>query len=89
MVMKSKTEFEWYINLHADAPRFMQENDERRLNEPYEVKAAKTIEMRERYYSPMFTLYINFDEVRAFKKKFGKYIRSNQWEDIVMKVYMR
>ena len=36
-----------------------------------------------------FYIHIGFDEVRAFKKRFGKFIRQSQWKDTDVVVYMR
>lgn len=89
VVMRTATEFEWYINLHGDAIKFMNEHDVKRHNEPYEVKAQKTLSLQREFYNLAFTFCINFDEARAFKKSFGKFLRTNQWKDIEVKVYVR
>lgn len=89
VVMRTPTEFEWYINLYGDAADFMSKNDIRHHNEPYGVRAQKTIALQQQFYIPFSTFHINFDEARAFKKKFGKYLRTNQWKDLTIKVYIR
>lgn len=89
VVVRAPTEFEWYINLYGDASEFITKNDIRRHNEPYETRAQKTLNMQQQFYIPFSTFYINFDEARVFKKKFGKYLRTNQWKDLTIKVYIR
>ncbi len=89
VVTRSNVEFEWYINLQGNAEQYMQDNCERRSNEHYEERAKKTLEMQQRSYQLVFTYTINFDQARAFRKKFGKYLRTNQWNDISIKVYLR
>lgn len=89
IVVRSKSDIEFYMNLRGNAPKYKDKTDARRLNLPYGEKAANTIEMRDNVCHLMMTLYLNFEEARAFKKKFGKYLRSNQWEDILIKVYAR
>lgn len=89
VVARTETEFEWYINLHGDSINFMNEHDSRRHNEAYEIKAQRTLKLQEDLYELVFSFCINFDEARAFKKKFGKFLRANQWKDITVKVFMR
>lgn len=89
VVIRSATEFEWYINIHGDTTQFINEKDDRKFNESYASRARKTIALRDSYYHPLLNLCINFDEARAFKKKFGKYLRGNQWSDITITVYIR
>lgn len=37
----------------------------------------------------MFTMYLNYDDAKAYKVKFGKYLKEYQWEDLLVKVYIR
>lgn len=35
------------------------------------------------------TLKLGFDEARAYRKSMGKYLRSNQWKDLTVEVYLK
>lgn len=89
IVVRSENSFEWYINLNGDAEKYMLKHSDQKTNTPYEIRAEKTKNMRDTKYTQMFTLYLNYEEALAFKKRFGKYLRINQWEDILVQVYLR
>ena len=89
IVVRSQTEFEWYINIDGNAEKYIAENCPKIHNEPYKDRAEKTKKLRDSSYYNIFRLHIGFDEVRAFKKRFGKFIRQNQWKDTDVVVYMR
>ena len=89
IVVRSQTEFEWYININGNAEKYIAENCPKIHNEPYRDRAEKTKKLRDSSYYNIFRLHIGFDEVRAFKKRFGKFIRQNQWKDTDVVVYMR
>ena len=89
IVVRSQTEFEWYINIDGNAEKYIAENCPKIHNEPYRDRAEKTKKLRDSSYYNIFRLHIGFDEVRAFKKRFGKFIRQNQWKDTDVVVYMR
>ena len=89
IVVRSQTEFEWYINIDGNAKKYIAENCPKIHNEPYRDRAEKTKKLRDSSYYNIFRLHIGFDEVRAFKKRFGKFIRQNQWKDTDVVVYMR
>lgn len=89
IVVRSQTEFEWYINIDGNAEKYIAENCPKIHNEPYRDRAEKTTKLRDSSYYNIFRLHIGFDEVRAFKKRFGKFIRQNQWKDTDVVVYMR
>ena len=89
VLVRTDTEFEWYINLYGNTITFMNEYDIRRHNEIYEAKAKRTLNLQKEFYKLAFSFHINFDEARAFKKKFGKFLRTNQWKDITVRVFMR
>ena len=79
----------WYINIDGNAEKYIAENCPKIHNEPYRDRAEKTKKLRDSSYYNIFRLHIGFDEVRAFKKRFGKFIRQNQWKDTDVVVYMR
>ena len=87
--IRSQTEFEWYININGNAEKYIAENCPKIHNEPYRDRAEKTKKLRDSSYYNIFRLHIGFDEVRAFKKRFGKFIRQSQWKDTDVVVYMR
>lgn len=89
IVVRSQTEFEWYININGNAEKYIAENCPKIHNEPYRDRAEKTKKLRDSSYYNIFRLHIGFDEVRAFKKRFGKFIRQSQWKDTDVVVYMR
>lgn len=89
IVVRSQTEFEWYININGNAEKYIAENCPKIHNEPYRDRAEKTKKLRDSSYYNIFRLHIGFDEVRAFKKRFGKIIRQSQWKDTDVVVYMR
>ena len=89
IVVRSQTEFEWYININGNAEKYIAENCPKIHNEPYRDRAEKIKKLRDSSYYNIFRLHIGFDEVRAFKKRFGKFIRQSQWKDTDVVVYMR
>ena len=89
VVIQSALVFDWYINLYGNSVDFINRNDARYCNEPYGLRAQKTIELQHNFYNLAFILHIPFEEVNAYKKRFGKYIRANQWKDITVNVYLR
>lgn len=89
IVVRSQTEFEWYINIDGNAEKYIAENCPKIHNEPYRDRAEKTKKLRDSSYYNVFRLHIGFDEVRAFKKRFGKFIRQSQWKGTDVVVYMR
>ena len=89
IVMRDNHSFEWLINLSGDALDFKSEKYSIAHNAPIEDKSQNTLNMIEGLYKFRFEVTINFDEARAFRKRFGKYLRTNQWEDIKVSVYSR
>ena len=88
IVVRSNFCFEWMINVHGDAVEFLEEN--------HKIAAAKlsekrkfTRELQETKYDARFTDRVNFDEARKFRKAQGTYLRPNQWDDLLMVVYVR
>lgn len=89
IIMRDNHSFEWLINLSGDAADFKSEKYSIAHNAPIEDKSENTIKMRDDIYKFMFEFIINFDEARAYRKRFGKYLRTNQWENIKISVYVR
>ncbi len=89
VIVNTENSFDWLINLSGDAEKFILQHGSHTTNTPYNLRAQKTADLLGSRYELLFTLYLNFEDALAFKKKFGKYIRTNQWEDILVKVYVR
>ena len=63
IVVRSQTEFEWYININGNAEKYIAENCPKIHNEPYRDRAEKTKKLRDSSYYNIFRLHIGFDEV--------------------------
>lgn len=62
IVVRSQTEFEWYININGNAEKYIAENCPKIHNEPYRDRAEKTKKLRDSSYYNIFRLHIGFDE---------------------------
>jgi len=89
VIMRTPYEFEWLINISGDASDFTDENYRIKHNSALDVKRENTMKMRDALYFPMFTFIINYDDAREYRKTWSKYLRTNQWEDIKVSVYIR
>ena len=78
IVMKTECDVDWYINLKGDAQQFRDAQSSNRKNEPYEIRRDRTNRVQKEYYIKAFTIYLGFDEAKAFKQKFGKFIDNVQ-----------
>lgn len=81
--------FDFMINLKGDATEFAVSQAEVRKNEPYAVRAARTNKMLEEQYQPAFISVLDFETARKYRKDAGDYLRTNQWDDKVVKVFIR
>jgi len=88
VVVHSNYCFEWMINVHGDAVKFIEAN--------HKVNSAKlsekrqfTNELQKSKYNATFTDRVNFDEARKFRKAQGTYLRPSQWDDLLMMIYIR
>lgn len=89
VVVNAKSDFDWYINLSGDGTTFTLDYLEQNRLSSYEKRAENTLKMRDEKYTLMFTMYLNYDDAKAYKVKFGKYLKEYQWEDLLVKVYIR
>ena len=89
IVMKTECDVDWYINLKGDAQQFRDAQSSNRKNEPYEIRRDRTNRVQKEYYIKAFTICLGFDEAKAFKQKFGKFIRANQWKDLNLTIFIR
>ena len=76
-------------NLKGDATEFAVSQAEVRKNEPYAARAARTNKMLEEQYQPAFISVLDFETARKYRKDAGDYLRTNQWDDKVVKVFIR
>lgn len=58
IVVRSQTEFEWYINIDGNAEKYIAENCPKIHNEPYRDRAEKTKKLRDSSYYNIFRLHI-------------------------------
>ncbi|GAB6152545.1 recombinase family protein [Desulfosporosinus burensis] len=86
VIVRGDNEFEWLINLSD-----IQTNDlfSFYLNEKYEVKRAKSIEVRDSKYTLAFNSVISVERAQEYRKKYGKHIKPGRWHDINYSVYVR
>ncbi len=52
-------------------------------------KCEHTKQVLRRCYTDMFTFPIRFDDTREYRKKIKGYLRSNQWDDLLIQVFIR
>ncbi len=52
-------------------------------------KGEQTMVVQEKYYTDMFTFPIRFDDAQEYRKKSKGYLRSNQWDDLLIQVFIR
>lgn len=81
--------FDFMINLKGDATEFAVSQAEFRKNEPYAARAARTNKMLEEQYQPAFISVLDFETARKYRKDAGDYLRANQWDDLLVKVFIR
>lgn len=62
------------------------------IEEEKEIKTKRfssdSVEIKKEKHIKLFDLKINFEEARAYRKIFGKYLRENQWNNLVAHVYL-
>lgn len=86
VVVRNDRDFEWLLNL-SDV-----ETDDIfgfNLNEKYEVKREKTIGIRDTKYTFVFNSAVSIERATEYRKKYGKHIKYNRWNDINFSVYVR
>lgn len=86
VIVRDDGKFEWLINL-ADIEN--QDIFSFYLNEKYEDKKEKSIEIRDSKYLMAFDSVITVERAREYRRKYGKHIKSNKWSDLSYKVYVR
>lgn len=86
VIVRGDNEFEWLLNLSD-----IETNDlfSFHLNEKYEVKRAKSIEVRDSKYTLAFNSVISVERAQEYRKKYGKHIKPGRWHDINYSVYVR
>lgn len=89
IVINSKTDFDWFINLNGDGSTFTVDCLDINKTSSYADRAENTLKMRDEKYTLMFTMYLNYDDAKAYKVKFGNFLREYQWEDLLVKIYIR
>ncbi len=88
VVIRSDHCYEWMINLSGDAENF-EEKTKLWACAAREKKVEQTKRVQEEYYTDMFTFPVRFDEAREYRKRCGRYLRSNQWDDLLIQVFVR
>ncbi len=86
VVVRNDRYFEWLLNI-SDV-----ETDDIfgfNLNEKYEVKREKTIGIRDAKYTFVFNSAVSIERATEYRKKYGKHIKYNRWNDINFSVYVR
>lgn len=86
VIVREDSEFEWLLNLSdietGDLFGFY-------LNEKYEVKSEKSIEVRDSKYIWVFNAVISVERAQEYRRKYGKHIKTSKWNDISYNVYVR
>ena len=86
IIVRKDSEFEWLLNLSdietGDLFGFY-------LNEKYEVKSEKSIEVRDSKYTWAFNAVISVERAQEYRRKYGKHIKPSRWNDISYRVYVR
>lgn len=86
VIVRNDNEFEWLLNLSdietGDLFSFY-------LNEKYEVKRQRSIEIRDTKYTMAFNAVISVERAQEYRRKYGKHIKPSRWNDISYKVYVR
>jgi len=88
VVVRGKNTFEWLINLGGDAVRYNRDVDIlpcAALSEKREF----TSEQIKNCYNEAFRFNITFTDAHKYCKSCDRYLRSNQWQDKVIIVYIR
>lgn len=81
--------FDFRINLKGDAVEHAASQEVVRKNLPYPQRAALTEQTIETQYQEAFFSILDFETARKFRKSNGNYLRTNQWDDLLVKVYIR
>jgi len=86
VIVRGDNEFEWLLNLSdietGDLFSFY-------LNEKYEIKREKSMEIRDSKYTLAFNSVISIERAQEYRRKYGKHIKPSRWNDISYKVYVR
>lgn len=81
-------EYDIYLDLGVE----LDFNSSAVIEEEKEIKtkrfSADSVEIKKEKHIKLFDLKINFEEARAYRKIFGKYLRENQWNNLVAHVYL-
>ncbi len=88
VVIRSDHCYEFMINLRGDAESF-EEKTALWACAPKAKKVEQTEKIQEEYYTEMFTFPVKFAEAHEYRKKFGGYVRTSQWEDLLVQVFVR
>ena len=76
-------------NLRGDAVEYAASQEVVCKNLPYPQRAALTEQTIETQYQEAFFSILDFETARKFRKSNGNYLRTNQWDDLLVKVYIR
>lgn len=86
VIVRNDNEFEWLLNLSDietdDLFSFY-------LNEKYEIKREKSIEIRDSKYTWAFSAVISVERAQEYRRKYGKHIKPGRWNDLCYNVYVR
>lgn len=89
VVINSKSDFDWFINLSGDGATYIAENIDLNKNISYEKRAENTAKMREEMYTLFFTMYFDYESAKKYRAKSGSFLKVNKWDDVLVKVYIR
>lgn len=89
VIVENNRQFDWLINVCESEDTSPFYTNKVAMNTKIELKAQNTIDIRESNYQLAFSMLINFDEARKYRKEHGSYLRPSQWEDIKVNVYIR
>ena len=82
-------EYDIYLDLGVE----LDFNSSAMIEEEKEIKTKRfssdSVEIKKEKHIKLFDLKINFEEARAYRKMFGKYLRENQWNNLVAHVYLQ
>ncbi len=84
VIVRNDNEYEWFLNLSETSDLFSFY-----LNEKYEVKREKSIEIRDSKYTLVFDAVISVERAIEYRHKYGKHIKPSRWNDIRYSVYVR
>lgn len=86
VIVREDNEYEWLLNLTDTSNKDVFGIS---LNEKYKTKSQKSIEARDTKYNFVFESVVSVERAHEYRKKYGKHIKYQKWNNIKFKVYVR